>query len=219
MEGGQRNLHRPLHIYLDDEIYVVSCRTYGKIKYFSGERRGKLKESLARAIKLYSVPVFAWVILENHYHVMFKVKGKKSGIDGLTPLQRGKSVRDDNNNKFHSHSRVQFVRPEFDHSPLSNFIREINKNSARTINKIDNQLGRKVWHQYWDRFIRSEVDFYRHFNYIHHNPVKHGYVKNIDELREYKYSSYRSCWDKFGEETINDIWRNNPIADYGEYDN
>ena len=28
----------------------------------------------------------------------------------------------------------------------------------------------------WEHFIRDDEDFERHVNYIHYNPVKHGYV-------------------------------------------
>lgn len=43
-------------------------------------------------------------------------------------------------------------------------------------NGQDGQRGRKVWHRYSDRRIRGKIHFYRTINYIHANPVKHGYV-------------------------------------------
>ena len=37
---------------------------------------------------------------------------------------------------------------------------------------------RGIWQRrYWEHAIRDELDFERHVNYIHYNPVKHGYVK------------------------------------------
>ncbi|MDH5611844.1 MAG: transposase [Gammaproteobacteria bacterium] len=37
---------------------------------------------------------------------------------------------------------------------------------------------RGIWQRrYWEHVIRDELDFERHVNYIHYNPVKHGYVK------------------------------------------
>jgi len=36
---------------------------------------------------------------------------------------------------------------------------------------------RGVWqHRYWEHVLRDETDFTRHVEYIHYNPVKHGYV-------------------------------------------
>ena len=48
-------------------------------------------------------------------------------------------------------------------------------------NREDNSLGRKVWFKYSDRKIRTEDHFYAALNYVHFNPVKHGYVGTPDE--------------------------------------
>jgi putative transposase len=38
--------------------------------------------------------------------------------------------------------------------------------------------GRGVWQRrFWEHVIRDELDLERHCDYIHYNPVKHGYVK------------------------------------------
>ncbi len=41
---------------------------------------------------------------------------------------------------------------------------------------------RGIWQRrYWEHLIHDEDDYEKHVNYIHHNPVKHGYVnKAID---------------------------------------
>lgn len=46
---------------------------------------------------------------------------------------------------------------------------------------------RGIWQRrYWEHLIRNEEDMARHVDYIHHNPVKHGYV---DRAADWKYSS------------------------------
>ncbi len=46
---------------------------------------------------------------------------------------------------------------------------------------------RGIWQRrYWEHMIRDEVDYENHLNYIHYNPVKHGYVKKPSDWR---YSS------------------------------
>jgi len=36
---------------------------------------------------------------------------------------------------------------------------------------------RGIWQRrYWEHTLRDEEDFRRHVDYIHYNPVKHGYV-------------------------------------------
>lgn len=39
-----------------------------------------------------------------------------------------------------------------------------------------------VWQRrYWEHLIRDEDDLRRHVDYIHINPVKHGYVKRVGD--------------------------------------
>lgn len=47
---------------------------------------------------------------------------------------------------------------------------------------------RKIWQsRYYDHIIRNEKDLEKHIDYIHYNPIKHGFVtKAID----YPYSSF-----------------------------
>jgi putative transposase len=53
--------------------------------------------------------------------------------------------------------------------------------------RIGTREGR-VWHnRYWDHVIRDQVDMNRHLDYIHHNPVKHGYA---DAAFECDHSSF-----------------------------
>ncbi len=41
-----------------------------------------------------------------------------------------------------------------------------------------------VWQRrYWEHMIRDDIDFTRHFDYIHFNPVKHGYVSKPHDCR------------------------------------
>ncbi|WP_271411529.1 REP-associated tyrosine transposase [Pseudomonas sp. Q1-7] len=47
---------------------------------------------------------------------------------------------------------------------------------------------RGIWQRrYWEHLIRDDLDYQRHFDYIHFNPVKHGHVRNV---RDWPYSSF-----------------------------
>lgn len=51
-----------------------------------------------------------------------------------------------------------------------------------------------IWqHRYWEHAIRDETDVARHLDYIHYNPVKHGYVTSAGE---WPYSSFRRYVEK-----------------------
>ncbi|GAB3653651.1 hypothetical protein [Ramlibacter alkalitolerans] len=47
---------------------------------------------------------------------------------------------------------------------------------------------RKLWQRrFWEHQIHDEEDFQRHVDYIHYNPVKHGWVARANE---WPYSSF-----------------------------
>ena len=47
---------------------------------------------------------------------------------------------------------------------------------------------RGIWQRrYWEHVIRDERDLHRHLDYIHYNPVKHGYVQRTVD---WPYSSF-----------------------------
>ncbi len=68
--------------------------------------------------------------------------------------------------------------------------------------------------RYWEHTLEDEDDFERHFDYIHWNPVKHGYVQCP---REWPHSSfhryvrlgvYEPDWGSFAADK--------PLLDFGD---
>jgi len=50
---------------------------------------------------------------------------------------------------------------------------------------------RGIWQRrYWEHVIRDEQDFERHVDYIHWNPVKHGWVKRVADWRHSSFHAY-----------------------------
>ena len=48
-----------------------------------------------------------------------------------------------------------------------------------------------IWQRrFWEHYIRDEKDWQRHVDYIHFNPVKHGYVL---KPKDWQYSSYQQA--------------------------
>ncbi|WP_089724712.1 REP-associated tyrosine transposase [Candidatus Thiosymbion oneisti] len=59
----------------------------------------------------------------------------------------------------------------------------VNPDQAR-----QNKNQQAVWqHRFWEHALRDETDFTRHLEYIHYNPVKHGYV---GAPKDWQYSSF-----------------------------
>jgi putative transposase len=80
-------------------------------------------------------------------------------------------------------------------------------------NREENCPGRKVWHGVSDRAMRSDSHFWATVNYIHHNPVKHGYAVR---WYDWPFSSATTYLDAVGREEAVRIWKDFPILDYGK---
>jgi putative transposase len=71
---------------------------------------------------------------------------------------------------------------------VSEVLRLLHSRVATDINGRHRKRGRRVWYRFSDRFIRSERHHWATVNYIHYNPVKHGYVDR-------PIGEYRKGWD------------------------
>ena len=66
------------------------------------------------------------------------------------------------------------------------FSRRIPRTERRNSSRLD-KGERGIWQRrYWEHMIRDERDYARHVDYIHFNPVKHGYVQRA---ADWPYSS------------------------------
>jgi len=80
------------------------------------------------------------------------------------------------------------VRPVED----TNISQALHSLKLGTTGKVKSLLGAqrmRLWQpRFWDHVIRNEKDLNRHIDYIHYNPVKHGYVTRPED---WPRSSYR----------------------------
>lgn len=80
-------------------------------------------------------------------------------------------------------------------------------------NGEDNSRGRKTWFNAVETGIKSDGHYWASVNYIHHNPVKHGYVK---KWLDWPFSSARQWLEKLGRDKMEDLWKSYPVGDYGK---
>lgn len=52
----------------------------------------------------------------------------------------------------------------------------LHEKTAKWINRLENAVGRKVWHNFWETRLTYEKSYLARLNYVHQNPVKHGLV-------------------------------------------
>jgi putative transposase len=96
---------------------------------------------------------------------------------------------------------------------LGSFFQRLHGGLSFEWNQADAQQGRKVWYRYSDRIIRSERHYYVSLNYIHYNPVKHGYVQSP---YDWPVSSVHWYLEHKGREWLRDLWQQYPVLDYGK---
>jgi putative transposase len=69
----------------------------------------------------------------------------------------------------------------------SRFSRSLDKGERVSPSRLRKQ-ERGIWQRrFWEHALRNEDDFANHIDYIHRNPIKHGYV---DKLSDWPYSSF-----------------------------
>lgn len=98
---------------------------------------------------------------------------------------------------------------------LKGILKEIGQLHGRTSfrwNQEDGTGGRTCWHRSADRRMRSDRHYYVARNYIHDNPVKHGYV---EKWEDWPYSSAGDFISESGREAVLKQWREYPILGMG----
>jgi putative transposase len=58
------------------------------------------------------------------------------------------------------------------------FSRKIAKTEVCSKSRVSKGERGSWQRRYWEHLIRDDVDYQNHVNYIHYNPVKHGYVQS-----------------------------------------
>ena len=214
MSFSVRVKHRPIHFYQDETCYFVTLRTIGHVRYFGDVGN----DSISAVVRKNTI---SGVVRDVRNDIS---DDSRNAVipDGITRKRAVSGVIRKAADKFgvkifawailDNHIHLLFLLP--DGSTLPGFIHNINANISRIINKMDNSAGRKFFRSYWDYCVRNEKDFFMHFNYIHHNPVKHGYVGTQRECREYEFCSYKDWVKKNGEEWALSVFERYPIIDF-----
>lgn len=88
------------------------------------------------------------------------------------------------------------------------FSRELPKQERITGSR--NRKGeRGIWQRrYWEHLIRDDDDFEKHANYIHYNPVKHGYVQQAPDW------PYSTIHDHIEKGLLNRNWGSAKFDDF-----
>jgi len=80
-------------------------------------------------------------------------------------------------------------------------------------NGEEHTRGRQVWCGAAERYMRNDAHFWATMNYVHNNPVHHGYV---ERWQDWPFSSAQEYLAEMGREFAEKTWREYPILDYGK---
>lgn len=91
----------------------------------------------------------------------------------------------------HLHMIMTLPPDDANYSQRLGFIKGVFSRQIESLENINasrkSKRERGIWQRrFWEHVIRDELDYSRHMDYIHYNPVKHGYVKSPSE---WEYSS------------------------------
>lgn len=207
--------HRPPHRASEKTRYHVTAACFEHRPYIghNDERMQNFSVTLLEAFKTHSALIHAWCVLPNHYHALIEtadaVNSSSAAHGGsVSTLQRASAPEQPEgwtpNRGVPRGAGILDVLSELGrmHGRLSH-----------AWNGEENSRGRQVWCGAAERYMRNDAHFWATINYVHHNPVHHGYV---ERWQDWPFSSAREYLEEMGKERAAELWREYPILDYGK---
>jgi putative transposase len=98
---------------------------------------------------------------------------------------------------------------------VSTVLKQLHGSTSFAWNKEDGLQGkRRVWYKFSDRMIQDDAHYFLALNYIHYNPVKHGYVA---DAHDWQWSSLSLYYEDHGREWLREKWTHYPPgSDFGK---
>jgi putative transposase len=118
---------------------------------------GLLRQTVKRIKAKHPFTIDAWVVLPDHIHCVWTLPPNDADFS----------------------TRWRLIKSEFSRAlPNTEYRSKVRIASGE----------RGIWQRhYWEHYIRDELDYQRHIDYMHVNPLKHGYVRRVTD---WPYSSF-----------------------------
>jgi putative transposase len=154
------NYRRP---HVSEGTYFITQVTYQRDKWLCSDigRKG-LREAIEKAKEKYPFSIEAFVLLPNHFHCLWTLPADDSDLSVRLRLIK------------------TYVTKHYGQALGIN----------RDISLSRQKRGESnLWQRrFWEHLIRDEQDFATHCDYIHDNPVRHGFCENP---QDWQYSNRR----------------------------
>jgi len=147
--------------------------------------RSTLREGIQEVRKTLPFTIEAWILLPDHLHTIWTLPENDDNFASRWAIiKRGVSER-------------------------CGSLDGDEENNSDSRGKRGERL---IWQRrFWDHLIRDDTDFQRHLDYLHWNPMKHGYVKRVLDWpystfhRFVKKGVYPADWGGVNEDEINKV--------------
>lgn len=96
---------------------------------------------------------------------------------------------------------------------LKKHLGQLHGRTSHQWNVEQNTTGRKCFHSCLPKAIKSLSHRWATLNYIHHNPVKHGYA---ERWQDWPYSSANAYLKSVGTDYARQMWKEFPILEMGK---
>ena len=173
--------------YISGGTYFFTVKTLANRPILVKEPyRTALHDAINHVRRMMPFQSIAWVLLPDHLHTMWELPDNDANYSLRWSLIKQQVTRR--------------CAGEMHRMPLTESRRSRGEGA--------------IWQRrFWEHTIRDETDFRDHMDYIHHNPVKHGYVRHLTDWpystfhRYVRDGAYPKDWASTNESSI---------ADFGE---
>jgi putative transposase len=150
-------------IYVKGGTYFFTVVSYKRYYLFGDESAiNLLRNCCESVITKYPFKIDAIVILPDHLHTIWTLPENDSDFS----------------------IRWKLIKNTFSRCYQDNYTRDLPESLIRKKEK-------GIWQRrFWEHLIRDQEDFNRHCDYIHYNPVKHGFVNSPVEWKHSSFSRF-----------------------------
>ena len=135
-------------------IYFLTLVTYQRREIFSlPSARAFLYAAIRQTNQHHPFDEIAYCILPDHIHLIWQLPENDSNYS----------------------TRVSVMKRHFSKKYVEEFGLPIPRDASRSKHREVTLWQRR----FWEHYIRDEEDLHHHIDYVHYNPVKHGWVNRV----------------------------------------
>jgi putative transposase len=147
--------------HISGGTYFFTVKTLERQSVLTNDScRIALRQALTEVRGMHSFEILAWVLLPDHLHTIWRMPENDADFSLRWSLIKQRVTRQ---------------------------CADEVSNPAPTRSRITRREGTFWQRRFWEHMIRDDTDLRHHIDYIHYNPVKHGYVSRVGD---WPYSTF-----------------------------